>query len=466
MTTFPDRRGLALTTTSQDAATHFNAAIDDYFQYRVSAGKRAKAAIEADPGFAFGHCLRGYLFMLFGSTAFHPHARAALDEASKYAEGVSVRETAHIAALATWLSGDMDKTCALWDEILVVHPHDLLALRLQHFALFWMGRSADLRGGPARVLHAWDDKVPGYGNVLGMLAFGHEECGAYAEAEAAGRRAMEIDKEDLWALHAVAHVFEMQGRLKEGLAWLDYPADAWDDRNPFRGHLWWHRALYYFEGGNYDAVLALYDRSIRSEKSDFYLDIQNAAALLARLEFAGVSVGDRWGELADHVESRLDDHVLAFTDTHAMMALARTDRSEAAMRLLASLEAFSATPGNSCAATLRPVAIPVSDAILAFSRGDYARCAKILQPLRHHFIRVGASHAQRDIYHQFLIEASIRAGRWDWARALLSERALMKPNSVMSWQKYAEVLNAMGDTAGAAHANQNAARLSEDFAVA
>ena len=470
MNTFLDRRGLTLTTENQDAAEHFNAAIDDYFQYRVSAGKRAKAAVEADPAFAFGHCLRGYFFMLFGSTSFHPHARACLDEASKDAGGVpggvTVRETAHIAALAAWLSGDMTKTCAIWDEILVAHPHDLLAVRLQHFALFWMGRSADLRGGPARVLHAWDDRVPGYGNVLGMLAFGHEECGAYPEAEAAGRRAMELDKEDLWALHAVAHVFEMQGRLKEGLAWLEYPADAWDDRNPFRGHLWWHRALFCYEGGDYDAALALYDRSIRSDKSDFYLDIQNAAALLARLEFAGADVGGRWDELADHVEGRLDDHVLAFTDTHAMMALARSERGEAAMRLLASLEAFSATPGNSCAETMRPVAIPVSDAILAFSRGDHAHCAEILQPLRHDFVKLGASHAQRDIFHQFLIEASIRSGRRDWARALLSERALMKPNSVMSWRKYAEVLNATGDKAGAAHASESAARVAKEFAAA
>jgi len=217
-----------------------------------------------------------------------------------------------------------------------------------------MGRSADLRGGPARVLHAWDEKVPGYGNVLGMLSFGHEECGAYPEAEAAGRQAMELDREDLWALHAVAHVLEMQGRLKEGLAWLDFPANAWDDRNPFRGHLWWHRALFLYEGGDYEAVLALYDRSIASEKSDFYLDIQNAAALLARLEFAGVNVGDRWGHLAEHVEGRLDDHVLAFTDTHAMMALAATGRGDAAMRLLASLEAFSGTTGTSRRPALRP----------------------------------------------------------------------------------------------------------------
>lgn len=452
-----DVRGLTLSTGKEAAVQHFNAAIDDYFQYRVSAGKHAKAAVEADPEFAFGHCLRGYLFMLFGSTAFHGHARAALDLARAHAEGISEREVAHIAALETWLGGDTTETCALWEDIMVAYPRDLLAVRLQHFALFWLGRSADLLGGPARVLHAWDDKVPGYGNILGMMAFGHEECGAYAEAEAAGKRAVEIDPQDLWAVHAVAHVLEMQGRLKEGLAWLDYPADAWNDRNPFRGHLWWHRALFLYERGDYDAVLALYDRSIRSEKSDFYLDIQNAAALLVRLEFAGADVGDRWGELADHVETRLDDHVLAFTDAHAMMALTATGRDETAGRLLTSLEAFAGTPGNSCARTLKPVAIPVCEAIRCFAQGDYARTVELLMPLRPDFIRVGASHAQRDIFHQYLIEAAMRAERLPLARALLSERALLKPNSLPSWRKYAEVLSGLGDAAGAAEASRKAA---------
>ena len=456
MTGFSDARGLPLSSESEAAVAHYNAAIEDYFQYRVRAGKQVKAACEADPAFALAHCLRGYFFMLFGSNAFHPKARAALETAQAHAAGASAREAAHIAALEAWLTGDMERTCALWDALLVEHPRDLLALRLQHFSLFWMGRSAELRGGPARALHAWDETLPGYGNLLGMLAFGHEECGAYGEAEAAGRRAVELDPEDLWAVHAVAHVLEMQGRHKDGLAWLAYPADAWDDRNPFRGHLWWHRALYLYEAGDYDAVLALYDRSIRSETQDFYLDIQNAAALLARLEFAGAEVGERWLELADHVETRLDDHVLAFTDTHTMMALARTGRRDAAARLLASLESFAATPDNACAACLRPVAIPLCEAILAYAGGDYGRAADILWPLRDDYIRVGASHAQRDIFHQFLIEAAIRDGRLAWARALLSERTLIKPNSTPSWRKYAGLLAAMGDDEAAGAASRRA----------
>ncbi|HEY5598999.1 MAG TPA: hypothetical protein VIK47_09365, partial [Kiloniellales bacterium] len=185
-----DIRGLALTTSSEAAAARFDEAIKSYFEYRLKAGAGVKATIEADPDFALAHCLKGYLFMLFATRAVHDKARAALAEAEARAGSVTPREAVHIAALRTWLTGDMGRTCALWDEILIEHPRDLLALRLQHFAYFWMGRSQDLRGAPARVLHAWDESVPGYGNILGMFAFGHEECGDYVAAERLGRRAL------------------------------------------------------------------------------------------------------------------------------------------------------------------------------------------------------------------------------------------------------------------------------------
>jgi tetratricopeptide (TPR) repeat protein len=455
---FTDVRGLALSTGSEAAVSAYDEAVGSYFEYRLKTGKCVKQALDADPGFAMAHCLQGYLFMLFGTNAVLDKARAALQAAEAGAHGITRREAGHIAALGTWLGGDMARTCALWDEVLVEHPRDLLALRLQHFALFWMGRSAELRGAPARVLYAWDAAVPGYGNVLGMLAFGHEECGAYAEAEAMGKQAVEFDPEDLWALHAVAHVFEMQGRLAEGLAWLDYPADAWDDRNPFKGHLWWHRALFLLERGDHDAALALYDRAIRPDPSGFYLDVQNASALLARLEFLGVDVGARWSELAEQLETRLDDHVLAFTDASAMMALAAAGCAEAAETFLASLEAFAATPGNTAAETMAPVTIPVCEAILAYGRGAYGRAVELLLAHRHGFIAMGASHAQRDVFQQYLIEAAIRDGRLALARALLSERTLAKPNNAGAWLKYAAVLDGLGDADAAVRARERGSR--------
>jgi hypothetical protein len=157
--------------------------------------------------------------------------------------------------------------------------------------------------------------------------------------------------------------------------------------------------------------------------------------------------------LAEQLESRLDDHVLGFTDAHAMMALAAAGQSASAGRLLNSLKAFAATPGNSAAATMEPATIPVCAAILAYHEGDFGRAVDLLLPLRHAFIRMGASHAQRDIFHQYLLEAAIAGGQLALARALLSERTLARPHSRGTWMRYATVLEQLGETeaASAAH---------------
>ena len=452
-----DGRGLVLTTESAAAARSFDAAVTEYLAYRKSAMATLKQAIEADPNFCLAHCMTGYLFMLFGTHAVDPKVDATLKQAESAAPRTTLRERKHVAALAAWRKGDTARAIRIWDDILIQHPHDLLTMRLQHFALFWSGQSYFMRDAVARAIGAWDAGMPGYGNMLGMYAFGLEECGDYAAAEPKGRRAVEISKDDLWAVHAVAHVLEMQGRLAEGMAFLGQPYGTWDDRNPFRQHLWWHTALFPLELGQYDRVLELYDRAIRTEPSEFYLDIQNAASLLYRLEWCGVDVGRRWSELADIAERRIDDHVLAFTDLHLMLALCRDGRLPQAEQMLASFRAFASTPDNATAATMEPAAIPVAEAILAYAAGDYGAATDRLVASRYRWPVVGASHAQRDVFTLLLIAAAEKSGRAGLARALLAERVELKPHSVASWLHYGDALDKAGDPS-AAMARERAGR--------
>jgi tetratricopeptide (TPR) repeat protein len=444
-----DARGLVLTTESDAAARLFDRALAEYLEYRKSAMATLKEAIEADSGFCLAQCMTGYLFMLFGTHSVDAKVDAALANAERLAPRASMREQKHVAALAAWRGGDTERAIRVWDEILIDHPHDLLAMRLQHFSLFWSGQSYFMRDAVARAIGAWDAAMPGYANVLGMYAFALEECGDYAAAELKGRRAIEMCQDDLWAVHAVAHVLEMQGRPEEGMTFLAQPYGAWADRNPFRQHLWWHTALFPLELGQYDRVLELYDRAVRAEPSDFYLDIQNAASLLFRLEWCGVDVGRRWGELADIAEKRIDDHVLVFTDLHFMLALCRDGRLSVAERLLASLRAFAPTPGNSTAATMEPAGIPIAEGVLAYAAGDYGTAADRLIASRYRWPLVGASHAQRDLFALLLIAAAEKSGRTALARALLAERVELKPRSVASWIHYGDALDKLGDQAAA-----------------
>src|SRR5690606_21564761 len=286
---------------------------------------------------------------------------------------------------------------------------------------------------------------------------GLEEDGVYDEAEIWGRRAVEMNSNDPWAIHAVAHVYDMTGRYREGLEWLKGLKGAWNQANNFRYHLWWHRALLHLELGQFNEALDLYDQEVRSEtESTDYLDIANAASLLWRLDDAGVDVGDRWRELGEKSEQRIGDHLLAFADVHYMLSLAASGRDDAADRMLASMRAFARRQTPSQAPVVAEVALPACQALLAASQGAYDRAVDLLLPVRYQLWRLGGSHAQRDLFAQLLIQAALKSGRLTLARALLSERTALRPNSPRSWLLYAETLDSLRDRETAKTARQNA----------
>src|SRR5690606_18970057 len=107
----------------------------------------------------------------------------------------------------------------------------------------------------------------------------------------------------------------------------------------FSFHIYWHLALFHLDQGRTDAVLALYDTEIRATRADDYRDLANGASMLARLEFEGVDVGDRWEELAELSARRVDDRRLVFADLHYATALlgagADADAEALAGRMLA-----------------------------------------------------------------------------------------------------------------------------------
>lgn len=450
-----DRRGLEVTTTSGPALERYEAAVDAFLEYRLAALPAVQAALEADPGLALGRVLLASLMLSMQSRRMRPKALEQLALAEAERARLGPRERLHLDAAAAWAADDMDRALALWQAILGGWPRDLVAARLLHSAAFWCGDAALVRAAAAGVLPEWDPGVPGFGYLLGMLAFGLEECGDYALAERHGRAAVERNPDDLWAVHAVAHVLEMQGRFAEGGAWLAHAPDHWEDRGPIKGHVWWHAALFALERDEPAAVLALYDRAVRPGERCFYIELQNAASLLVRLELAGHPVGDRLERLAEQAVAWVEDHVVPFTDLHTGLALAATGRSEAD-RLMASLERLAAEERSHAARVAGPLLLPILRAVLAFYRGAPERTVELLLPLRGATAPLGGSHAQRDVIEQLLLEAALRAGRFDLARLLAAERVALRPTSRPSWRRYARALAGLGEARAAAAAEARA----------
>jgi tetratricopeptide (TPR) repeat protein len=365
-----DLNGLTISTSSAAAAEAFDRALRSYAGNRVDVSDHLGAALAADQEFSLGHCTKGYLMMLMYKAAVLPKVAEAEAHARRLAPHATERERLHVDALGAWRAGELHRALALWEQILAEHPTDVLALRLSHFNYFWHGRREEMRASVERLAPRWQEGLGSYGIMLSCLAFGREECGDYAGAERAGRQAIEIDPSDGWGAHAVAHVFEMQGRRREGIEWLSGLERHWDALNNFVHHLWWHRAMFHLENREFDAVLELYDRRFRNLASplvekmpDLYIDIQNAASMLFRLERQGLDVGTRWSEIADKAQARVGDCLSAFTLPHWMMALAATGRDAAAAAMLASMKACTTK-------AVREVAAPVGEAVLAHRRAN------------------------------------------------------------------------------------------------
>ena len=428
---YRDARGLPVTAANAGAAEAYDRTIESFLRFGRDITEHLQAAIAADPGMVLARCLMGYLYHLRGFGPQVPSASAALAKAeagAAGAAGATMRERLHVAALASWCQGDLVAAADRWDAILIDHPRDLLALKLATYARFYEGGGPVFRDTVTRTLYSWDAQVPGYGYVLGTLAFALEENGDYAAAEQAGRQAIEFEPRDAWATHAVAHVYEMQERRREGIDWINGLEPHWSAGNNFRYHLWWHRALAHLAEDDTRTVLDLYDQRLWDPTSDEYLDLCNDVALLARLELCGIDVGTRWQPLAEKIRSRTQEHILAFIDLHYVLALAAAGLGGEAAAMLDSLRVFAREGGGSNAAVTAKVGLPVCEALVAHRQGQYGRCVELLLPLRYAFIRLGGSHAQRDLLAMILLDAAIKAERLPLARALLAERIALKPN--------------------------------------
>jgi hypothetical protein len=380
-------------------------------------------ALEVTQECVMGHVLRAYLHLLGTEPAGPPVARESHRAAA--ALPATERERRHLRAIGELIEGRWRSAGRVLEDLSIEYPRDALALQTGHQIDFFTGDSRMLRDRIARALPAWRRSLPGYHAVLGMHAFGLEETGNYRRAEAEGRASVEIEPRDTWAQHAVAHVMEMQGRRRDGIAWMRANPDAWSRDSFLAVHNWWHLAIFHLGIDEVGEVLDLFDGPIYGKRSSIVLEMIDASALLWRLHLRGVDVGDRWHAVADSWEPVAASGNYAFNDMHAMMAFVGARRENAAQAVLEAQRQAVGTPGDNASFTYE-VGLAAAGAIRAFGAGDYAKTVELLRPIRSYAHRFGGSHAQRDVIDLTLIEAARRSGQKRLASALDAERASAK----------------------------------------
>ncbi|MEU8760133.1 tetratricopeptide repeat protein [Streptomyces sp. NPDC048659] len=452
-----DRYGNPMHACSSETTGHLDRAVDALLHFSPEVERAVGDALESGPDAPLAHAFAAYLGLLGTEPG---EAAASRRRFRRYVSGADVtalpvRERLHVMAAGAWLAGDLGRAAGLLEELSAAYPRDALALAVGHQLDFFTGDAVRLRDRIGGALSAWDTAEPNGGLLLGMYAFGLEESGHYRQAEEAGLAAVERDPRDVWAIHAVVHTYEMQGRVPQGIAYLDTRRPQWAHDNYLDVHNWWHYALYALEAGDTDAALAVYDASIHHDGSPgLAMQLLDAAALLWRVHLAGTRPQARWEALADAWEARADPPFYAFNDVHAVMSYAGAGRLAAAERLVADRRRWLSGQRTDAdtAVTLTnqrmtaEIGLPACEALLAHARGDHGAVVELLWPLRRRLHEFGGSHAQRDALQRTLLDSALGSGRHDLARVLISERTGLRPDSTYNWSARARLADALGDT--------------------
>jgi tetratricopeptide (TPR) repeat protein len=420
-----DRYGLPLTTASDGAAALYRDGADRILSAWHGAGEAFDGAIAEDPAFALAHIARARVHQL---NMEFTEARAKAAQARQLAAIATRRERQHVEITAAAIEGRPGEALTGAEQHLVEFPRDalVLSLLLGAFGLYAFSGRAD--HDAARVAIC-ERHARHYGEdwwFLTYLGWSHTEAGNVGVGRTLTEQAITLRPENANAAHALAHALFEQGDAVTARTFLSGWLPAHDRASFLHGHLSWHIALTALEAGDVDGALKIYEQHIRPSDSRYppMIVFTDSASLMWRLSLLGkTGLEPYWQEVAAYGDRFFPQAGAHFADVHYALVAAATGSGILATRL-AQMEARDAdgklAPGSS--------AIRLCRAAQAFAEGDDDSAIRILEPLMPAVVRIGGSHAQRELWEDTLIVAYLRAGHRDKAAKTISDRLRRRPS--------------------------------------
>ncbi len=435
-----DRYGLPISTGSATAAERYVEGIDRQLSQNIGAEAGLRAAVEADPGFALGWADLAFVL------AYQRQAEAAKDAAARAAGlvgGVSRRERRHVAAVSAFVHGRTEEAAALVREHTAELPRDALLVQMAVMLLSGSGRVTRRQESRAML----EGLAPAYGEdwwFLGSLAFAHHETESYERSRQLAERSLALYPRNGNAAHSRAHVFFETADHAGGAHFLGPWLDAYERGAPFMCHLSWHLALFELAAGREQRVMEVYERAISPAVAQQRTTLEDATSLLWRYQIYGCAPRELpWAEVRDHAARMTAQPGMAFLDAHAALAYAALDDEGAMDRHVDGLRALAAQGSP----LVEEVVLPLVLGVQAFGQRNYEETIRLLEPLGEQLVRIGGSHAQREVFEDTLLQAYLRSGRCEQAAALLQERLSQRASDRdVVWLEQAR---AEGSTAGA-----------------
>jgi hypothetical protein len=153
--------------------------------------------------------------------------------------------------------------------------------------------------------------------------------------------------------------------------------------------------------------------------------MSDCASLLWRLSAYGhPAPKELWDDAEAYASQKFSRSSLPFIDMH-MALLAAATRNQTALEARLAIIEQRLADGKLAAGPVVPV---IFHAMNAFAGGDYAACVRHLAPMLNEVVRIGGSHAQREIVEDTFIVALMRSGELPQARAILDRRLHRRPS--------------------------------------
>ncbi len=423
---FTDRYGLVLTTSSATAADLYRRALDHALAAEAQAEACFGLARREDPGFALAHIGEARMLQLRGKGA---EAMAALGLARAAAASATPREQSHVACLAMAISGDSAGALTALHAHIAEHPRDALILSQACGVYGLIGFSGRLDRNDEQ-LALLEPLAGAYGDdwwFLSQIGFAYNELFRHEESRRATERSLAGYARNGHAAHTMAHIHYETGTAAEGAHFLGNWLMGYEPANQLYVHNHWHLALFELAAGNMERVLELYDRVIRPEVSTSPAlgTIADSAALLWRCTLTESPTYELpWEPLGEWARNTFRQPGMTWADAHCMIAWTAVNDDARLGQLVDQLR-DRVEKGKVYAGDMFP---KLGEAFQAFAAKDWARSADIFDSIAGEIIRIGGSHAQRDVFEETRIEAHVRAGRLDVARRMLEARLDLRPN--------------------------------------
>ena len=296
--------------------------------------------------------------------------------------------------MRTLVSGEFEDAARQWDAIAIDHPRDLLALKLAHDVCLHIGND-DIRLPSAQRavdIEAFAADDPAMAVLLADLSFALEEVGRYDEAEAFGRHALAIDSTDLWARHALAHVYESTGDNQAAHELLIDTSRQWSTQTSLAHHIWWHVGLRLLHHGDVVGSQQVLDDELTATTA---FSLSDASSLRWRIELVtGESDSEGWKHQASQWALVNERHACGFLDVHATLAFASAPGPEAQRFFDGLASRKSSSTFNDV--TFDQVVMPVMQGLRGFRAGD-PQAINLLKSVGPELHRIGGSVVQRDL---------------------------------------------------------------------